>query len=94
MILAAVLSLLVAAGGPQEAPPTAEEIKTARENFERAQQVYRESCEERAYGAYDDLCDQLKKEVRRSQLVLDDLEHRAPQPKGSSAGAGGGAGGA
>jgi hypothetical protein len=86
MILGVLAGLLLAASEPQGAPaPTDDEVKAARETYERAQQIYHDSCQERAYGAYDDLCEQLGRQVRKYQLDLDRLEHRRPSPKAPSA---------
>jgi hypothetical protein len=54
-------------------------LQTAQDNWRRAQQLYEESCQNRAYGAYDDLCDQLSRQVRQFRVELDRQE-RAARP--------------
>ena len=79
----AALGLQAAAAAAAQSAPTPEEIRAARDTYERAQQVYRDSCQERAYGAYDDLCNQLGQQVRQYQLDLDRLEHGRRQKEGA-----------
>lgn len=54
-------------------------VNDAQNNFAQAQQVYAQSCSDRAYGAYVDLCDQLSKQVHQYRIELDKLEHAAAE---------------
>ena len=61
---------------PQKSP-----VQTARDNLEQAQQIYTQSCGDRAYGAYDDLCEQLSIQIRQYHVSLDKLERAAAAAK-------------
>jgi hypothetical protein len=50
------------------APPAA---SNAQDNYDRAAQIYAQTCDDRAYGAYDDLCDQLQKQLHQYRIELD-----------------------
>lgn len=95
-----ILALLIAVADPSAGasqstsqgamPPTDEPLvalKEAQSTYERALQLYKESCEDRAYGAYDDLCGQLKHQVHQYRVDLDRQERvvsnqtAAPHPR-------------
>jgi hypothetical protein len=40
-------------------------------DYDRAAQIYDQTCNDRSYGAYDDLCDQLQKQIRQYRIQLD-----------------------
>jgi hypothetical protein len=83
-MIAAILAMLMTAAdpapppaaAPPPPPPQAEKtpLQTARDNLDQAQQIYTQSCGDRAYGAYDDLCGQLSAQLRQYRIDLDKLE--------------------
>jgi hypothetical protein len=87
-MIAAIMAMLTAAGDPApptpNAPPPAPEVartplQTARDNLDQAQQIYTQSCGDRAYGAYDDLCEQLSAQVRQYRIDVDKLVREAAE---------------
>jgi hypothetical protein len=82
-MIAAVMATLLAAAdpasgaAPAQIPPAPVEkspLQTARENLAQAEQIYAQSCGDRAYAAYDDLCEQLSIQVRNFHIDVDKLE--------------------
>jgi hypothetical protein len=93
-MIAAVLALTLAAEPPPVNPPSSppapaeDSLAHAQEAYDHALQLYAQTCDARAYGAYDDLCDQLKTQVHRYRVELDKAERasaaapgKAPAPK-------------
>lgn len=72
-MLLAVLALLAA--DPPEASTT--------DKLADVKLVYEKTCRERAYGAYDDLCDNLKRQIRdyEKDLKREAAEKAAAQSK-------------
>ncbi len=56
--------------------PAPDSLEALKATYERARQLYQDSCGDRAYGAYDDICEALGKEVRRAELEYDAQKHR------------------
>ncbi len=85
-MIAAILALTLAAEPPpagQSPPPpvsTGDALAHAQEAYDHALQLYAQTCDDRAYGSYDDLCDQLKTQVHRYRVELDKAERAAPTP--------------
>ena len=73
----------VAATPPSEPTPAKTLVQTARDNLDQAQQIYTQSCGDRAYGAYDDLCEQLSAQMRQSRIDLDKMEREAAKTAGA-----------
>jgi hypothetical protein len=72
---------LLASAAPAEPPGgAAGQLKTAKETYAQAQQVY-DSCETRAYAAYDDICDQLGKQLHDYAVEIDKLTRKAEDEK-------------
>lgn len=72
MIIAAFAAALAAAASPTDAEKQLAEL----------QHIYAQSCDVRAYAAFDDLCDKLKKQMRDAQRA-----HRAALRAKPAAGA-------
>jgi hypothetical protein len=51
-------SSAAAASAPSEDPPL---------DLDQLRQMYRDTCEAREFGAYDDMCDQLHQQVRQAE---------------------------
>jgi hypothetical protein len=47
------------------------------------QHMYQQSCEVRAYGSFDDLCDELKKQIRAAQKAHRTAAGARPQRGGA-----------
>jgi hypothetical protein len=91
-MIVAVMSVLLAASDPAAAPaslppdpPAKSPVQVARDNLDQAQQIYTQSCGDRAYGAYDDLCEQLSIQLRQYRIELDKLERAAADEAEKSA---------
>jgi hypothetical protein len=89
-MIATVIAVLLWSGGGQAASspnvPAAElpaaapqksALDQARENLENAEQIYAQSCSDRAYGSYDDLCDQISRQVHQYHVDVDRLQREA-----------------
>jgi hypothetical protein len=83
-MIAAIMAMLMTAMDPAPPPAAAADpspapqvgktpLQTARDNLDQAQQIYTQSCGDRAYGAYDDLCEQLSTQLRQYRIDLDKL---------------------
>ena len=71
MPMLAVLALL-GAQQPAPGPPVAESAaEDAVSSLAGLQQVYDQSCAAREYGAYDDLCDQLRTQLKAARVEAD-----------------------
>ena len=66
-------------------PPASTPLSDAKDNLERVQALYTESCGDRSYGAYDDLCNQLATQVKQYHVELDRLQRAADRESTSSA---------
>jgi hypothetical protein len=64
--------------GEPVSPPPPSPLQKAQRDWEDAQTVYLQSCSDRAYGAYDDLCSQLAGEVKQFRIKVDRLERAGP----------------
>lgn len=64
LILAAAVS--VASPAPVSAPPA----DAAQARMDELKQLYDQSCRQRAYGSYDDLCDNLRKQIHEAEVEL------------------------
>ncbi len=96
-MIAAILAMLVIVTDPAPpaviaaAQPPAPEVaktplQTAQDNLDQTQQIYTQSCGDRAYGAYDDLCEQLSTQIRQYRIELDKQQREAtkggaPRPR-------------
>jgi hypothetical protein len=86
MIATFVAALALAGGSPVD-PPVAvpaetgdsTPLKEAHGRLDRAQRIYQQSCADRAYGAYDDLCEQLSIQMRQIRNEVDKLERAEAQ---------------
>jgi hypothetical protein len=58
-------------------PPAGADLARAQEAYDRAMQLYAQTCNDRAYAAYDDLCDQLRIRVHDYRVELDKAERAA-----------------
>jgi 3-oxoacyl-ACP reductase-like protein len=56
---------------PVAAPVAAQAASNAKDDYDRVAQIYAQTCDDRAYGSYDDLCDQLQKQLRQYRIELD-----------------------
>ena len=72
---------------PQTPAPAAEAplspLQAARDNAERVEELFAQSCGVRGYAAYDDLCGPLADQVHRNRIAVDRLEREAarhPKP--------------
>jgi len=93
-----ILALLITAADPKGAAPAsapsavqpnpaataAAQLKAAQDTYDRAVQLYKDSCEERAYGAYDDLCGQLRQQIHQYRVDLDRQERLAGDQAGGA----------
>ncbi len=79
-ILAALLTAATAEPAstlPTATPPPApaeiapSPLAEAQANVDRAEQLYTQSCGDRAYGSYDDICSQIANQVHRYRVDLD-----------------------
>jgi hypothetical protein len=50
---------------------------SATESLQGLEKIYAESCTERAYGSYDDMCDSIATQIRRMRAEA----RRRPKPK-------------
>jgi len=95
MMLAAVMATLLLAASQVSDPapsvptappqPTSTPLSDARDNLDRAQAIYTQSCSDRSYGAYDDLCNQLAAQVKQYHIELDRLQRAADRESAPSA---------
>lgn len=55
-------------------------------SLQELQQVYQDSCAQRAYGSYDDVCEQLRFRVHAAEVAVDRAAQaaRRKKPKASS----------
>ena len=78
-MLAVVISLLIAAP-PQSSSPSPpalqDQLKAAQETYAQAQQVFHDSCDTRAYAAYDDICNQLRARLHDYAVDVDRLTRK------------------
>jgi hypothetical protein len=56
---------------PVAAPVAAQAASNAKDDYDRVAQIYAQTCDDRAYGSYDDLCDPLQKQLRQYRIELD-----------------------
>jgi hypothetical protein len=56
---------------PVAAQAAAQAASNAKDDYDRVAQIYAQTCDDRAYGSYDDLCDQLQKQLRQYRIELD-----------------------
>jgi hypothetical protein len=73
MMLSLILAAAVAAASP--APASAPPADTAQARMDELKLVYDQSCRQRAYGSYDDVCDNLRKQIHEAEADL-----RKPKP--------------
>ncbi len=80
-LIAALLAAdpAAAAGTAPTVSASASAQGEAQANYERAEALYNQSCADRSYGAYDDLCDQLKTQMHNYRVELDRAEHEAEE---------------
>jgi hypothetical protein len=78
-ILAGMLAVEAQAAAPSQTPPSPppDPIVETQNNLDQAEQVYMQSCGDRAYAAYDDLCSQLKTQIHQYRIDLDQLKRTA-----------------
>lgn len=79
-MLALVIAALVTAQAPTTSPATAPADppeKTSAEKLVDARNMYVQSCAARAYGAYDDLCDNLKHQIGEYERTVAKEERAA-----------------
>ena len=97
MSLAAVAILLAvqAAGGPAPptghapqitvtAPPPADAVEL-RKVADQIQEMYDQTCAAREWGAYDDMCDGIRKQVKDARATADRAERDAARGKRAAA---------
>jgi hypothetical protein len=89
---AAIVAVMLAtgqAGAPPAVSPPEPAAKSAlaaaQDNVDQAQQLYLQSCSDRAYGSYDDICGQLAERVRQERVELDRLQRTAEKNAKSTA---------
>lgn len=78
-----------APAAPPAAPSLEERLKTAQETYREAQKLYDDSCETRAYAAYDDLCGQLGQRLHDYAVEVDRLTRKVEDQKSARARNGG-----
>jgi hypothetical protein len=78
-LIAVLLAADPAAAAAAPAPAPTSALDEAQANYERAEDLYNQSCADRSYGAYDDLCDQLKTQMHNYRVELDRAEHAAEE---------------
>ncbi|MEW6596721.1 MAG: hypothetical protein AB1429_04395 [Pseudomonadota bacterium] len=66
MMLSLVLAAAVAAAAPSPSPPA----DAAQARIDELKQMYDQSCRQRAYGSYDDVCDNLRKQIHEAEADL------------------------
>ena len=71
----AILAALALAAGPPPADAAPEEPTAT---LEQLKDLYDQSCASREYGAYDDMCDQLRQQVKAAQIEADRAAQRPP----------------
>jgi hypothetical protein len=67
-MLSLILAAAVAAASPAPVPNAPTDDTQAR--MDELKQMYDQSCRQRAYGSYDDLCDNLRKQIREAEAEL------------------------
>ena len=75
MLILAALAVAAAPPAPGAVPPaspagpasSAAAPQDAASSLDGLQQIYQQSCANREYGAFDDLCDQLSKQIRQAR---------------------------
>ena len=90
-----ILFAAAALAAAEPAPPPAEDPVAT---LAAVQDMYNQSCRVKAYAAYDDLCDALRKQIREAERASDDAARKskakpkpaavAAQPVDASANAG------
>ena len=73
----AILAALALAAAP---PPADAAPEAPAATLEQLNDLYDQSCASREYGAYDDMCDQLRQQVKAAQIEAD----RTAQRKGET----------
>lgn len=73
LLIAALLAADPAASAVAPSP-----VDEAQANYDRVEQIYTQSCADRSYAAYDDLCDQLKSQVHAYRVQLDRAQRTTP----------------
>jgi len=80
-IMAVLMTLIVPASGAAQSDSTSSPAKSAiaqaQENLDRAQQIYAQSCDDRAYATYNDLCNELSDQIHHYRLDLDRSQREA-----------------
>lgn len=71
----ALLALAMAQAAPVDPPDD------PKADLADMQQVYDQSCAAREFGAYDDMCDQLRTQIKRARVLADRAAHAPPAPK-------------
>jgi hypothetical protein len=90
MLAVVMATLLLTAGQGSEAgqsappPPTSTPLSEAKDNLDRAEALYTQSCGDRSYGAYDDLCSQLGAQVKQYRVELDRQQRAADRESSAS----------
>jgi hypothetical protein len=77
MIALLIAALLAAEPAPAATAPEPE--PTNGEHLARLKVLYDQSCGNREYGSYDDLCENLRNQIRDYQRKVE-REARAPKP--------------
>jgi len=73
MIAIAAVAAMAAA---QAQPP----VTDAAQTLAAARSMYEQSCQVRAYGAYDDLCNALKRQVKEAEKAARKARDAKPAP--------------
>jgi|688.fasta_scaffold1025965_2 hypothetical protein len=68
MMLSLILAAAVAVASPT--PVSAPPADDAQARMGELKQMYDQSCRQRAYGSYDDLCDNLRKQIHEAEADL------------------------
>ena len=71
----ALLALAMAQAAPADPPDD------PKADLADMQQVYDQSCAAREFGAYDDMCDQLRTQIKRARVLVDRDAHAPPARK-------------
>lgn len=67
-MLSLILAAAVVAASP--APVSVPPADDAQARMDELKLVYDQSCRQRAYGSYDDVCDNLRKQIREAEVDL------------------------
>jgi len=70
---ASAAPVIAPVAAPVVPPADADPVTTARDNLERAEALFAQSCAARSYGSYDDICSELSGQVHQYHVTLDRL---------------------